>query len=141
MTRRKKKHSENVKKTKMSSGTIMVLVFLGGLLLYGGVVALSSDNTGSQIPTEDLEGFAKCLIESDATFYGTEWCSFCAQQKQVLGDVYNQFRTQFYVDCDRNQERCSQAGVRAYPTWVINGQPYQGVQSIDALSNAMNCQL
>ncbi len=141
MTKRKKKHSENVKKVKMSSGTIMVLVFLGGLLLYGGVVALSSDNTGSQISMEDLDGFTQCLLESEAIFYGTEWCSFCAQQKQILGDVYTQFRSQFYVDCDRNQNRCSQAGVRAYPTWVINGQPYQGVQSIEALSTAMNCQL
>ena len=31
-------------------------------------------------------------------------------------------------------ERCVQAGVHAYPTWIINGQKYEGVLSLERLA-------
>jgi hypothetical protein len=31
-------------------------------------------------------------------------------------------------------ERCVQAGVRAYPTWMIDGQKYEGVLSLERLA-------
>ena len=133
----KSNHVHSKKKSPMSTGTIMVLIFLGGILLYSGATAFSSGNGNLDL---QLEGFAECLVESDATFYGTEWCGFCTQQKEILGDVFRQFSNHFFVDCDRYRSQCSAAGVTGYPTWVINGQRYVGVQSIDALSNAMGCE-
>ena len=96
-------------------------------------------NSGSQRGDLNLEGFAGCLVNSDAIFYGTEWCGFCAQQKQVLGDVYTNYGDQFYVDCDIENDRCRSAGITGYPTWIINGRPHVGVQSIEALSAAIGC--
>ena len=29
---------------------------------------------------------------------------------------------------------CNEAGIKTYPTWVINGQRYTGTQSLDALA-------
>ena len=86
-----------------------------------------------------LEGFAGCLVNSDAIFYGTEWCGFCTQQKQILGDVFSSYSNEFYVDCDIETDRCRSAGVTGYPTWIINGRPYVGVQSVEALSAAIGC--
>lgn len=31
-------------------------------------------------------------------------------------------------------ERCVRAGVRAYPTWMINGQKYEGVLTLERLA-------
>ena len=138
MTRKKSKHKVK-KKEENNVGTIAFIAVVVGLFIFGAVIAFSGDNDVADI--SELEGFAACLLESDAIFYGTEWCGFCNQQKQVLGEVYNQFSGQFYVDCDRERGKCSAARIRSYPTWIINGRPYVGVQSIDALSAAMNCQL
>jgi hypothetical protein len=46
-----------------------------------------------------------------------------------------------YVECDprgvgAQPARCDQAGVRKYPTWMIGGQRYEGVMSVDDLARA-----
>ena len=141
----RKKHNKTNKqkeipKSKISSGTIVVLSFLGLIFLYGVFVAFGPEQGNNINLDADLDDFVECLLESDAIFYGTEWCGFCNQQKQVLGDVFRQFSNNFYVDCDRESARCSNAGITGYPTWIINNRPYVGVQSIEQLSAAMNCQ-
>lgn len=46
-----------------------------------------------------------------------------------------------YVECDPRgvdprPERCSQAGVRAYPTWTIGTTRFEGVMTLDELARA-----
>jgi len=43
------------------------------------------------------------------------------------------------VECDPKginprPEQCQAAGVKAYPTWVINGQTHEGVLTLDQLA-------
>jgi hypothetical protein len=43
------------------------------------------------------------------------------------------------VECDpkglnARPDLCRQAGVKAYPTWVIGGQTHEGVLSLDKLA-------
>jgi hypothetical protein len=43
------------------------------------------------------------------------------------------------VECDPKginprQDLCEKVPVRAYPTWVINGEKYEGVLSLDRLA-------
>jgi hypothetical protein len=43
------------------------------------------------------------------------------------------------VECDAKGvnprlDLCRQAGVKAYPTWVINGQSREGVMTLDQLA-------
>ena len=35
---------------------------------------------------------------------------------------------------------CEKAGVKAFPTWVVGGQRFEGVQSIGALADASKFQ-
>ena len=44
-----------------------------------------------------------------------------------------------YVECDPKgvnprPDLCRQAGVKAYPTWVVDGQTREGVLSLDKLA-------
>lgn len=44
-----------------------------------------------------------------------------------------------YVECDPKGvnprlDLCRQAGVKAYPTWVVDGQTREGVLSLDKLA-------
>jgi uncharacterized membrane protein len=75
------------------------------------------------------EGLARHLVATGATFYGTYWCRFCAEQKRLFGQAAAYLP---YVECDPRSPRgqpavCARAGVRAYPTWVIGGQRFEGV--------------
>lgn len=69
-------------------------------------------------------------------FYGAWWCPACFQQKNLFGrEAGNQLP---YVECDDDEagrRRCAAAGIRAYPTWVLEGQPrLEGVQSLAELA-------
>jgi len=44
-----------------------------------------------------------------------------------------------YIECDSKgvnprQDLCEKVPVHAYPTWVIDGQKYEGVMSLDRLA-------
>ena len=44
-----------------------------------------------------------------------------------------------YIECDPKgvsprPDLCEKVPVRAYPTWVIDGQKYEGVMSLDRLA-------
>jgi glutaredoxin len=84
------------------------------------------------------DSFAKCLTEKGAAMYGTEWCSHCRNQKKMFGDS---FQYVYYVDCDRNRDECLRAGVRGYPTWVIDGELYPGEQQLFRLASLSGCEL
>ena len=79
---------------------------------------------------KNYDGFAQCLAEKKLTMYGAYWCPHCQNQKELFGASFQYIN---YVDCDRNPNACSEAGIKGYPTWVINGQSYPGVQSISKL--------
>ena len=45
-----------------------------------------------------------------------------------------------YIECDPKginprQDLCEKVPVRAYPTWVIDGQKYEGVMSLERLAD------
>jgi len=89
--------------------------------------------TGNSIG--EYDEFAKYLKEQGAVMYGTEWCGFCNKQKELFG---NSFKEINFVDCDKNQQACSEAGVTGYPTWKINNQNYPGLQSLERLAELTN---
>ena len=77
------------------------------------------------------DDLAQYLTEQGAIMYGTDWCPFCQEQKNIFG---NSFRFINYVDCDRSRAACNSAGVQSYPTWVVNGERHTGVQSPERLA-------
>ena len=90
------------------------------------------------IPETNLEKLADCLTENGAIFYGTTTCSHCKKQKELLAEGMDFIN---YIDCGLNNEACTKAQIRAYPTWLINGEKITGQKSLQKLSDLSNCSL
>jgi len=77
---------------------------------------------------------AKELKRVGVIFYGAWWCSHCFPPKNLFGTEAGQQLP--YVECDKNDEgrdRCRQAGVKAFPTWVLGEKRSEGVMSLKEL--------
>jgi uncharacterized membrane protein len=109
---------------------VAMLAAIGFLLLGYGASA-------PQVAANDYAtGLAKHLSASGAKFYGAYWCPHCADQKAMFGQAAALLP---YIECDPRSpvgrpQVCAAAGVRAYPTWEIKGQRYEGVLSLDELA-------
>ncbi|MGV8141606.1 MAG: SurA N-terminal domain-containing protein [Candidatus Woesearchaeota archaeon] len=92
----------------------------------------------------NLDDFAKCLTENNATLYGASWCPHCNNQKEAFGDSIKYVT---YVECadeDNPQvqtDACDKAGISGYPTWIIGGKQYPGEQSLSRLAQLSKCEL
>lgn len=99
------------------------------------IISLSSCNSAKN---ED-QNFAKCLSDSGAVFYGTEWCPHCKEQKEMFGDDIKEIR---YVDCDKNKNFCDKEKIEAYPTWKFkDGSFLRGKRELKDLSEKTGCKL
>src|SRR3989344_2511265 len=96
----------------MGKGKVIAIGFVALLVALGGFSYYQSTLPGS------YDDFAKCLTESDVTFYGAWWCPHCAEQKNLFGKSVKFLP---YVECStssRSQnELCTDAGIESYPTW------------------------
>lgn len=83
--------------------------------------------------------FADCLTESGAKMYGTDWCPHCKNQKKLFGSSFDKVD---YINCERNQKKCKEAGIKGYPTWIFkDGSGAAGTQQLKTLADRTNCQL
>jgi hypothetical protein len=74
------------------------------------------------------------LRRQGVVFYGAWWCPACFKQKNLFGQQAGDKLP--YVECEKTEqerERCQQAGIAAYPTWVMGKQRLEGVQSLERL--------
>jgi glutaredoxin len=88
-----------------------------------------------------IRGLAEHLTQTNAKFYGASWCPHCSEQKELFGSSARRLP---YIECSsagpgsRQTPVCNDAGIKSYPTWVINGQRYTGTQTLDALAQYSN---
>ncbi len=80
---------------------------------------------------------AEYLTEVGARGFGAYWCPHCYSQKQLFGA--EAFEKLTYIECDANgyqaqPQVCQAAGVRAYPSWEINGELYEGTRELRELA-------
>ncbi len=92
--------------------------------------------SGNIIASKDKAEFAKCLTENNAVLYSAYGCSHCQNQKEMFGDEFQYIN---YVECTEKTTECNNAGVRGYPTWIINGQLLEGAQSFQTLAKLTGC--
>lgn len=111
---------------------IISIFVLASVFLMMGCVEEKSD------VSIDSESLAKCLTEKGATMYGTEWCGHCKDQKAAFGESFEYVD---YVDCDENKQICVEAGIKGYPTWIIDGESYPGRQELNKLATLTGCEL
>ncbi|MFP4297590.1 MAG: hypothetical protein ACLFT0_07005 [Spirulinaceae cyanobacterium] len=96
----------------------------------------SQPPTGDRLQSPKI-ALAQHLNSIGAKVYGTYWCGACKYQRDLFGQAaVTQIQE---IECDPRGKNaqpnlCRQAGVRAYPTWQINGQNYQGARSLAELA-------
>lgn len=102
--------------------------------------APSQPLTSEAPPTETSANVALAshLKGIGAKMYATFWCGVCRRQEQEFGE--EALKLINIIECDprgknAQPELCRQAKIRAYPTWEIKGQIYQGGMSLDELAD------
>lgn len=120
-------------------GFIIFIVIL--VIIVGGIGFVSNQN---KTPVTKLGGFAQCLSDSGAKFYGTFWCSHCQAQKRMFGQAQKYLP---YIECSTPNGQgqlqvCKDAGIEAYPTWTfVDGSRLTGELSLETLSEKTSCPL
>ncbi len=86
---------------------------------------------------------AKHLAKIGAKEYVAYWCPHCHEQKLLFGkEAYNiitenNVKTECAQDSPLGKpQECQAAGVQGFPTWIINGKSYSGVQNLNELTKA-----
>ncbi|MBD3328150.1 hypothetical protein GF340_02480 [Candidatus Peregrinibacteria bacterium] len=82
--------------------------------------------------------FGQCLTANGFTMYGTDTCSSCKQQKQLLGEDFEQVH---YVNCFFSLDSCRKKEIKAYPTWEKNGKLVVGIQTPTELAELSGCKI
>jgi glutaredoxin len=122
------------------------LLVLLSAVAVGGVISGSQSNRAlagdakppieKAVPPSSAEqlALAEHLHQIGALFYGAWWCPHCHHQKDLFGTEAGQRLP--YVECDkddRGRQRCTTAGIRAFPTWILKGDRREGVLTLEEL--------
>ena len=108
---------------------------VGAALVGWGVLALNQQST-------KLDGFATCIKDSGATFYGAFWCPHCQAQKAMFK---KSARLLPYTECSEADGKtqtpvCIEKKVSSYPTWTFkDGTTETGTFSLEQLAEKTGC--
>lgn len=111
----------------MKKNLVTVIIILA--IIIFSVYALTKDNGNVD------EELAKCIGQNSILYMRTG-CSACKAQEDLFGDSVKHLEI---IDCLIQGEKCAVDGIISIPTWIIHGEKYVGVQSIDKLKNLTGC--
>ena len=111
--------------------TIGVIVFI---LAVAGAIVYFKNFQGSAIQDTPLEAFSRYLGENSVLYVQTG-CSACKAQEDLFGANIKYLNI---VNCLTDRQACAE--IEKTPTWIIDGQKYVGVQSIEKLKELTNYQ-
>src|SRR3989338_707535 len=125
---------EDANKKTVTFGLIALIIIIG-LLVY----AFRASNGPSK-----LDGFAQCLKEKGALFYGAFWCSHCQNQKALFGGSKKYLP---YIECSTPDAKgqlpiCAANKIASFPTWVFPDlSTTTGEVTLAVLSEKTGCPL
>ncbi len=111
--------SEEEKKSKRKNKFIIIAVIV--LIIIGSGVTYAVLSPGQ------YDNFAKCLTEKGVVMYGEDWCQYTQGQKRMFGKSFK------YVNYEVKTD------LKIRPTWIINEETYERVQSFETLSELTGC--
>ena len=112
---------EKEKKKKRKTAIISVAAAL--ILVAASLISYAVLSPGK------YDNFAKCLTEKGAVMYGENWCRYTNAQKGMFGKSFKYINYEVKTDLNKR------------PTWVINGNTYETVQSFERLSALTGCEI
>lgn len=100
------------------------------------VQAAEGESVAEGEDAPDLVAFAKALTASGAKFYGSAWCFFCTQQKELFQDGARFLPFVESSNPDRTLNAVGAAnGIETFPTWIFDdGTRVTGAQTLQQLS-------
>jgi len=115
---------------------------LVGIVIVAGIIFVVASPAKPSI----YDGFAQCLKDKGAIFYGTFWCPHCQSQKAKFGTAVKYLP---YVECSTSNGQgqtqvCKDAGITNYPTWQFNASSTNrlvGEQELSLLAEKTGCEL
>ena len=119
-----------VDKGKLIAGGLLV-----ALITTAATIAVYAAQTQAASPRADA--LATHLHTTPIKMYGASWCPHCQEQKDMFGAAFAKIP---YVECSPNgrgtpQARaCADAGIKSYPTWILDGERYLGIQTLEELA-------
>ncbi|MBD2292171.1 vitamin K epoxide reductase family protein [Anabaena sphaerica FACHB-251] len=84
---------------------------------------------------------AEHLVKAGAKEYVAYWCPHCHDQKLLFGkEAYQIISDNIAVECAPESPKgkpdlCQAAKIQGFPSWIINGKTYSGVQDLEELAN------
>jgi thiol-disulfide isomerase/thioredoxin len=124
---------------KKYTSWIVTVVAVGAII--AGIAWYSVSVSGG---SGKYDGFASCIAESKAVFYGAFWCPHCQSQKALFGKSAKNLP---YVECSTpdgqgQTAECKAAGIQSYPTWrFADGTEKNGELSLATLASSTACVL
>lgn len=120
-------------------------MILGAAGILYAVIAMRPSEVGqNNANTSALVGFAQCLKEKGATFYGAFWCPHCQNQKKLFGNAVSALP---YVECSTPDAQgqlqvCIDKKIQNYPTWEFaDGTRKTGEVPLSELAEKTGCTL
>ncbi|HLC78330.1 MAG TPA: hypothetical protein VJH92_04350 [Candidatus Nanoarchaeia archaeon] len=101
-----------------------------GIIILIVILAIVIIRKPTNTTTEEV---AKCIGEK-STLYVQLGCPHCKTQEEMFGDNVKFLNE---IDCFFEKERCTE--IEATPTWLIDGEYYEGVQEIEKIQNLTGC--
>ncbi len=87
---------------------------------------------------------AKHLTQQKVKVYGAYWCPHCHEQEQLFGkQAWSQID---HIECAADAKVkpqttvCEQAGIKGFPTWIVDGKLEPGVKKLAQLGELTNYQ-
>jgi hypothetical protein len=117
-------------KTLLITGVIVLVVIIGISLIP------------NQAASTKYDGFAQCIADSGAKFYGAFWCPHCQAEKARFG---GSARLLPYIECSTADgkgqlKECTDIGISNYPTWKFaDGTEILGEAGFEKLAQKTGC--
>ncbi|MBI3306148.1 hypothetical protein HYZ82_03435 [Candidatus Nomurabacteria bacterium] len=127
----------------MDKNAKIFLAIIGVVVLGVIAAAVFRGNAGPTGPGE-YDGFAQCLADESAVFYGAFWCQHCQNQKKLFGSSQKLLP---YVECSTPNgqgqiKECIDKKVMTYPTWEFaDGSRMTGEIPLSTLAEKTSCSL
>lgn len=112
------------KENLITLSVVIIILFIAGAIIYSKNIGF----TVKDLPSEEIARW----IGEHSVLYARATCSHCREQEDLFG-ANVKYLNILDGDKEENWKKFIDAGINQVPTWVINGQKYVGVQSIEKL--------
>jgi len=114
-----------MEKEKIITLSIVVFILLiAGTIIYSKNIGLTVKDT----PSEEIARY----IGQHSVLYVQLGCIHCKEQEDLFGANVRYLNIVDYFK-EEDKQKFIDAGIEYTPTWIINNQKYEGVQSIEKL--------